>query len=179
MKLLRLLTSVLVWVGVALAVYAAAYLPIQTAKRKLTADAISLTNDIKTLSATIAEMENSGSTVAFPAALIWNLASKTDAELALQDAIVGAADQYDLTLLTFGASPLTRDTQQNMAAFEFETEGPLTEVLSLLAELEQISPRVAIASLQIRPTQNYGSTGFEDVYVYSRVTAWAYWEDAS
>ena len=179
MNWLRPLTSVL-FVGAFLAVlYWIAYLPSQTRQSALRNEVSSLKADIVTLQARVAGLAGSGSELVFPKELMWTSESKADAELALQDAIVDLAGQFGITLITFGASGLTRDTAHDMIAIEIEAEGSLGQTYAFLAALEDFDPKTAVGILRMRPAQGYGIRSIEDVPIYSQITFWAFWGDAS
>lgn len=175
MNRLRPLTSIL-FVGAVLAgLYWIAYLPSQTRQDALRDEVSSLEADIVTLQARVAMFAGSGPEQVFPKKLMWASESKADAELALQDAIVDLAGQFGITLITFGASGLARDTAQDTIAFEIEAEGPLGQTHAFLAVLEELNPKTAIGMLRMRPAQGYSIEPIEDVLIYSQITFWAFW----
>ena len=179
MNRLQPLTSILFVGGVLAVLYWIAYLPSQDRRDVQRNEASSLEADIAALQARVAGLAGSGPEQAFPKELIWVSESKADAELALQDAVVDLAGQFGITLITFGASGLMRDTAQDMMAFEIEAEGSLGQIQAFLAALEDLNPKTAIGMLRMRPAQGYDIDPIEDVLIYSQITFWAFWGDAS
>ena len=179
MNWFRSLRSIL-FVGLALVgLYWSTYLPSEARKGALNHEISSREADIAALQARVNGLAGSGSEIVFPEELIWALKNKADAELAFQDAIVDLASQFGITLITFGTSGLTRDTAQAMMAFEVEAEGPIGQVHAFLAALEHLNPKAAIGMLRLRPAQGYGIETNEDVLIFSQITIWAFWGDAS
>jgi hypothetical protein len=173
---LRSLLSFFLVAGFIYGLYAAFYLP---TKQKITSyrqQIASLEQDTAALESRIVRLSRSGSAIAFPETMIWSGAEKADAELALQDAIINLSDQSGITLITFGASGLSRDTAQSQISFELEAEGELAQIYNFLATLEQIEPKVAVGTLRMRPSLSYGDP-VDDVQVYTQITLWAIWRD--
>ena len=176
MTRMRPLISILLLASIAYGLYAMLYVPAQQRNKGPQHQIVSLRQEITALKLRVASLGSTESGVTFPKELIWKAPSKTDAELALQDRIVNMAGQHNIKLTTFGASGLTRDTTQNVAAFEFEAESRLADVYAFLADLEGLKPAVAVGMLRMRPSQSYGDL-VDGVQVYVQITLWVYWGD--
>jgi len=113
--------------------------------------------------------------IALPSDLIWQAETQRDAEFALQDAVVAAAEDAGLVITTFGVSRYSPDTTSDAIAVELETEAELSQLYQLLAELEAQSPKVAIGALNIRQGSRYDANP-EDVIVFAQIIAWAFWD---
>jgi len=160
-------------------IYWFTYLPTKGHQDALKDQIIALKMDVAGLRSRVASLANLGPEQEFPRELVWAFESKTDAELALQDSVVDLAGLYEITLITFGGSSLSRDTAQDTIAFEFEAEGPLGQIYVFLSELEKLNPKTAIGQLTMRPAQSYGNEGIEDVLIYTHITLWGFWGDIS
>lgn len=114
----------------------------------------------------------------FPEELIWKNASRADVELSLQKLAVDLATQSGMKIVTFGNSRVSYETHADTASFNIEVEGPLDGALMFLSKLEQQAPKVAVATLRIRPDRSQGS-GETNVPVYLQVNLWAYWNGAT
>jgi hypothetical protein len=179
MSWLRSFTSALFTATVLAAAYWAFYLPVQARQEALEHKATALEMDITALQSRVTGLSGSGPAQIFPKELVWEAEDKADAELALQDAAVNLAGQFDVTLITFGTSALKRDTAQGMMAFEFEIEGPLGAIHAFLAALEELNPKTAVGMLRMRPAQGHGNVTIKDVLIYSQITLWAFWGNPS
>lgn len=179
MSHMRPMISLLLFSALALATYAFVYGPVQRKQADLRSEISLLMIDIDALNARIAGLGGARSDQHFPKELIWFAKTKTDAELMLQDVIVDLVGQLDMTLMTFGPSVLTRETEQPTIAFELETETTLGKVHLFLAQLEQLDPKVAVGMLRIRPAQSYSTDVYDDVRVYAQFTVWAFWDEPS
>lgn len=168
--------SVLVGVGVC---YWIAYRPSQSHQEALRREISDLQYSIASLEISIADLSNPGAEQIFPEGLVWGAETQADATLALQDAVIDLVGQFGITLITFGASDLRRETTQGMMAFELEAEGPLAQTHAFLAALEALAPQAAVGSLRMRPVQSYGNETLGDISVYSQITLWAFWGDGS
>ena len=176
MTMLRSLLSILLMTGLIYGIYALSYLPVQQRKVDDLSQINSLENEITALKSRVVSLTGTGAEPVFPKPLIWPAETKADAELALQDAVVNLVEQSGITLITFGASGLTRDTARKTVSFEFEAEGQLAQTYHFLAEIEKIEPKVAVGVLRMRPSQSYGDP-VDDVLIYTQITLWAFWGD--
>lgn len=175
MNWVRRLTPVVFVFSVLAVIYWVAYLPAKVRQNTLKNEVASLDVDIANLQFRIKGMSDQGPEQVFPDELLWVSESKTDAEIGFQDAVVRLAEEFGLTLISFGASGLTRGTTQDMMAFECEVEGPLGKTHAFLAALEELSPKTATGILRMRPAQIYGDQPINDVLIYSQITLWAFW----
>lgn len=175
----RSLTSVVFVMLAIFIAYVMAYLPFRDYQSTLQGKIHAMETEIATLETRFAGLENSGIELVFPKELLWVSESKADVELTLQDAIVDLAGQFEITLITFGASGLSRDSAQKMVSFEFEAEGALERTYAFLSALEELNPKVAIGMFRMRPAQSYSIDFVADVLIYSQITIWAFWDEAT
>ncbi|WP_282092616.1 hypothetical protein [Epibacterium ulvae] len=150
--------------------------PIQDQKVSLAKEINILEKSVANLKLRTGQMTNSGFEHAFPAELFLLSGSQIEAELALQNVVLDLAEQYEITLVAFGTTSFTRDTTQKTIAFELESESPLGELLAFLAAVETLTPKTAIATLRMRPTQSYDTEYLDDILIYSQITFWSFWD---
>lgn len=117
-------------------------------------------------------------TIGFPPELIWEAPAKPDAELGLQDQVLRSAENSGLSLNAFGTTPMARDTHHETVAVDLEGTGTLDDFYAFMSQLENMSPRVAVSALRIRPVVLL-ETQADRSAVYFRMTVWAYWKAIS
>lgn len=110
----------------------------------------SLINREAKLTAKIVELGKSSQSVAMPKQLIWPGADSAVVEVAVQQALVAAASQEALQLVSFGAAPPQNDLNHASFAYEIEVEGGHAEVARFIAAIEAITPRLAISDVWMR-----------------------------
>ena len=106
-----------------------------------------------------------------------NLYKRIDAELQLQDMVVGMVNAYPLSLITFGTAQVSRATDQETIGLDIEIEGPLDAFYVYLSDLQKLSPHVAVSTLQLRPGQGFSNTPDGETSIYARLSLWAFWEE--
>lgn len=179
MNRFRPLISILLVGTLAAAFYWVVYWPSQAWQNTLKKEAYLLQADVRALQMRVSGLAASRTKQLFPEELVWISKSKADAELALQDAIIGLAEKFEITLIAFGTSNFTKDTAQGTIAFDVEAEGPLGQTQAFLAGIEKLHPKIAIGMLRMRPVQGYSADPIEDVMTYYQITFWAFGGDAS
>jgi len=112
--------------------------------------------------------------IEFPSDLIWVYASKADAELALQKLVVDRATEFGMEIVRFGNASLTHETSNEVVSFRLEVEGSLGDVLGFLEEIENHTPKIALAAMRIRPSRRHGPTN-QSSSIHLQVTPWVYW----
>jgi hypothetical protein len=88
--------------------------------------------------------------VSIPDEAVWRGQDAASVEIALQQAVVAAAGQAGLQLISFGATALTDGPSHPTIAYELELSGGHDGVAGFLADLEGMRPALAVSYLWIR-----------------------------
>lgn len=157
-------------------IYQAFYVPFKNHRNVLIAELENVSDDLTDLEQRLLSLRRAGPEQVFPRDLLYVSASKSSAELSLQDSILALATANDISLITFGSSGYALDTSQDIVAFEFEAEGQLQNVQFFLASIEALIPKVAIGMLRVRQARSARFESSDDVQVYLQATVWSFWE---
>ncbi|KIC34974.1 hypothetical protein [Leisingera sp. ANG-M7] len=159
-----------------IAVFYALFLPVNQFQAELATKIASVSKDVEDLETRVRSLKASEDGVAFPPELLWHAASRSEASLALQDSLLQLAKSHQLSILTFGATELSKKTEQSTAAVTLEGESTLENFYQFLNAVENLTPRAAPALVRLRP-RSIATSENEGTGVYFQTTIWAFWGD--
>jgi hypothetical protein len=102
------------------------------------------------LAGRVAALEAASDRTGLPADMVWPGSSRSETELALQAAILGAAEIQGLPLFSYGAATSPAEVKSGTTGYQIEGEAPWTLVLKFLAATDEIRPRLAISEMSLR-----------------------------
>lgn len=122
-------------------------------------------------------LQSAEGVVSIPAEAIWAGEDAASVEIALQQAVVTAAGQVGLQLISFGAAAQSDGQTNPTIAYELELSGGHQSVARFLADLEAMRPALAVSYLWVRqlpadPAQNISPVSL-------RMTVWGFREPAA
>jgi len=113
----------------------------------------------------------------FPEGDIWLSENKSDAEIEAQRQLLKAADSEEIEISRFGSGTRRVDDAFRIE-LELEGEGKLGGAMRFISSIEARSPRLAIQTLVLRPSQRR-DIGDNETLVYLRLQLWGIWRSDS
>ena len=133
-------------------------------------------DEIRRLQSRISEWERGELETQFPGDMLWHYNNVSDAELALQDAVVEIAQRQGLNLVRFGSVPLMIEAHTDYIAIEIEGAGSLEAAYRVLESAEKALPPISVHSVRMQPGTGFGLDDLhrDEVSVFVQMTIWAF-----
>lgn len=154
------------------------YMPLKTQEAALRSDLSLLTEEANGLRERLAEMKHDVSSNRNARINSFQASNQSDAVVRLQEVVVNVLSGHDVTLSTYGAGGLSRQTQLDIATFEFEATMSLEQMLQVLLGFREAQEQIAVGQMTVRPARTSEKTPGKTL-VSVRATVWAYWTQPS
>ncbi len=128
-----------------------------------------------TLMAQLAEPDTNHDANKLPNEIIWQGPDRGAIEMAMQEAVMAAAEAADLQLISFGGTGSLLNGPVPALGYEAELEGTHASVIVYLSKLEKTRPSLSVASLWMRHVPSSGRQSVAMVNL--RITLWGFTPD--
>lgn len=119
------------------------------------------------------DFQSAGKVGPLPRELLWVGTDQAEAEFALQDQVTRLVQELGLDLYSFGISNNGPETGLEYVSLELELEGEAARFYDMLDALENMTPKVAIESMILRPI-DFASNEFREMVSVTMVV-WGFW----
>lgn len=134
-----------------------------------------LQNQSKEIEIRYGAAQGSQTNLALPASLFWSTANEYDTEIEVQRELGYLCEEYGLRVVNIGLSGKRELEGQTELEFEMEVQGELSSLISVLADVEGVVPRLSVERLAIRGNSLHSNEVGSEVTAQFSVVA--FWKD--